>query len=148
VRIYRLAFGNDLSQAFTATGAYGRWNHRGSYALYLSEHPALAALEILNYWAQYLTFDNYYLFALELTDTMIEISNQDPRDLQLCREIGTNWLKENSKVALKVHSVAAPESHNYVLNPKHSAFMTMVPEPCGAFNYDQRILDLIRAAKH
>ena len=147
MRLYRLSFGNDLKKAFTATGAYGRWNHKGSLALYLSEHPALAALEILNYWQVYSDFRNYYLFSLEISKRDLEEASIPPTSLESSRDYGTAWLKDKSALALKVSSVVSPEAYNYVINPNHPRFELVKPALVSAFNYDERILELIKKAK-
>jgi RES domain-containing protein len=147
VRIYRLAFGNDLTRAFTATLAYGRWNHKNTQALYLSEHPALAALEILNYWRQYSDFSNYYLFALELPEAAVDKATIPPTDLSACRDYGTAWLNLGSNLALEVLSVASPEAYNYVINPKHPLFLEASRTFVSPFNYDERVLEMIKQAR-
>lgn len=147
MRLYRLAFGNDITKAFTATLSYGRWNHKNVQALYLSEHPALAALEILNYWRQYSDFSHYYLFALELQGAAVDKATIPPTDLSACRDYGTAWLKEGSNLALRVLSVAAPEAYNYVINPKHPLFLESARVFVSPFNYDERVLEMIEQAR-
>lgn len=147
MRLYRLAFGNDMTKAFTATGAYGRWNHKNVQALYLSEHPALAALEILNYWRQYSDFSNYYLFALELQGAAVDKAKIPPTDLSACRDYGTAWLNKGSNLALRVLSVASPEAYNYVVNPKHPLFLEVSRVFVSPFNYDERVLEMIEQAR-
>lgn len=123
--------------------------------IYTAEHPALAALEILQSWKRYENLDYYTLFLARINpetviDALPQLEEQQVsiRDLQATQAFGDAWMASRSSVALRVPSVATPISFNYLLNPDHPDFSSSVSyEAVGPFQYDPRITELIRAAK-
>src|SRR5690606_13525917 len=86
---YRLAFTDSLTRAFRPRGAEARWNSEGVPVIYTAEHPALAALEILNAWQQYSDLTGYSLYLCRLDpDAIINAAPElkalsvDVRDLR------------------------------------------------------------------
>lgn len=123
--------------------------------IYTAEHPALAALEILNAWQQYSDLTGYSLYLCRLDpDAIINAAPElkalsvDVRDLRATRAFGDDWMASRRSVALRVPSVVAPASYNYLLNPDHPGFdASVAAEALGPFQYDERIIELVRAAK-
>ena len=60
MKVYRLAHTDLAHEAIAPSPAQGRWNEVSYPALYTSEHSALAALEMLNYWDDYISMNGYY----------------------------------------------------------------------------------------
>ena len=150
--LYRLAkeqYINDLS----GTGARlygGRWNKKGMPMLYTSEHCSLAVLELLVHTPHMLLPDNIKLLTLSLPDqTAIPTFNRNqlpdswrqyPAPDTLA-EMGSQWLRNSSSVALKVPSVIVPSEWNILLNPEHDDFSNITIESVSSFALDSRFLD-------
>lgn len=150
IQSYRLAFTDSVVQAFHSRGAAGRWNSKGTLLIYTAEHPALAAIEMLNAWSLYGTMNGYHLYRCTftkeaVTDELVEAAAKvDLRDRPTTMRIGDVWTREMSSVALRVPSVVAPASYNYLLNPEHPDFERAVRrESLGRFEYDERVLELL-----
>jgi RES domain-containing protein len=123
--------------------------------IYTAEHPALAALEILNAWTLYGDLNGYSLYMCRIHPAGVADALPDLKaagvnlgDLEATHAFGDEWVVSRRSVALRVPSVAAPASYNYLLNPDHPEFEDVVErELLGPFRYDQRIADLVAAAK-
>jgi RES domain-containing protein len=148
VKVYRLAHTDLAHEAITPSKAQGRWNAESHPVLYTSDHPALAALEVLNYWDDYVSMRGYYLYELEIPDLMddapLEVNHHDG---QQTRAYGTNWIKRKSNLTLRVRSVCTPIGFNYVLNGKHPAYSQIKLTQQHAYEFDPRIQKLISEAK-
>jgi len=60
------------------------------------------------------------------------------------RQIGDDWLKDGSTLALKVPTAVAPIGWNYLLNPAHPDFSRLeIGDPVN-FEMDTRLLDFRR----
>jgi RES domain-containing protein len=126
----------------------GRWNSKGTRALYMSENRSLAVLEILVHLAASLP-DRYVLGAADIpADATVEIlddsllpenwSTLDPRQQEGTRRIGDNWIAQQRSVVLSVPSVILGE-RNYVLNPAHPDFGRIVFAEPIPFRLDIRL---------
>jgi len=123
--------------------------------VYTAEHPALAALEILNAWQSYRNLNGYHLYLCRLdqhavTDAVPALTGQgtDLNDAEGTRAFGDEWVLSRRSVALRVPSAVAPASYNYLLNPDHPDFESAVErELLGLFQFDERITALVKAAK-
>ncbi len=72
----------------------------------------------------------------------------DARDEAATRAFGDAWHAERRSVALRVPSVVAPASSNYLLNPDHQEFDAAVKRRAiGPFRFDERLRELVRRAK-
>lgn len=123
--------------------------------VYTAEHPALAALEVLNAWQRYANLGGYTLYLCTIDPDAVENAvpelrrrGIDPRDAAATREFGARWVSAGAGAVLRVPSVVAPASYNYLLAPDHPDFDAAVGrESLGAFRYDERVAELIRLAK-
>jgi len=118
--------------------------------VYTSEHPALAALEILNGWEIYANLSGYHLYRCTFDDALIleAPSALDVQDRALTRAYGDIWVRERRSVILKVSSVVVSESVNYLINPNHPDFLPNVRlEHLGPFRFDKRVEKLVQEAK-
>lgn len=151
ITTYRLAFTDSLMTAFKPRGAPARWNNEGVVMAYTSEHPALAAFEILNYWEEYSSLDGYSLFSSTFETSLaneLEIQPEGLLDLDTTRTKGDDWIASRSSVALRVPSVVIPLSYNYLLNPNHPDFYAGVRlEAHGSLAFDARVRKLITLVK-
>jgi RES domain-containing protein len=114
----------------------------------MSENRSLAVLEILVHLAASLP-DRYVLGVAEIPDGLaLEIldetrlpgdwSTLNPREQELTRRIGDEWVAEQRSAVLSVPSVILGE-RNYVLNPSHPDFHTIVFAEPVAFHFDRRL---------
>jgi RES domain-containing protein len=133
--------------------ADGRWHTaaKGKRIVYLSEHPAVALIEILaNLKGNPRLFpDAYRMMKLAVDQTVwaaalvCEPLPEDwRRDLAQTRALGDAWLTERSSALLRVPSAPSPESSNYLLNPLHLDARTLTIQWSKWVTYDKRLFHL------
>ena len=129
--------------------AQARWNGAGVRVAYASEHPALAALELLGYWNNYPRMRGYRLFSANVPDGDVQEAGAgvDPHDYAQTRPYGDAWVREARSLALRVPSVVIPLSHNVLVNPAHPRFGALTYTDHGEFEYDERVSALLGAAR-
>ena len=147
--VYRLCkkeYVNDLS-GYGAEMNSGRWNGKGTPALYTSGSCALAVLEIAVHVPFGIMPINYYMISIEVTVagiTRIEIPdlpndwNRNPfaRSTQY---IGDDFLKANKNLILQVPSATVTGDFNYIINPKHPDFNSLKIIKTEPFEFDSRL---------
>lgn len=127
MRLWRISNYTDL-HGLGGIKAAGRWHNRGAPIVYLTEHPALALLEVMVHQNQSPDElpDNFQLIEIEynerqgiskLKESVLE--ENWINDQQTTRNIGDEWLQTSSSLLLKVPSAILPHSYNYLFNPKH-----------------------------
>jgi RES domain-containing protein len=148
-RIVRAAHANS---AFTGEGgrAYGgRWNSRGVRVVYVSEHESLAALELFVHTMPLSPIERYISFRVEWEDKLTEyfpLKNLPPHwsaepPTFETMQIGDDWVRRGSSVALSVPSVLSTSEMNFLLNPAHSDFKKVkISEPI-EYRFDPRLLN-------
>ncbi len=151
LRIYRVTKSKHVATAWTGEGARqfgGRWNHPGTPCVYCSQSLALAALEML-----------VHLQADQLLDAYswawVDVAPAQVRDAPLAslptgwdsepatgasRDVGTDWLRRRTSVALRVPSAIIPAECNVLLNPDHPDFAALARGPFAPFKFDPRLL--------
>jgi RES domain-containing protein len=140
----------------------GRWHTaaRGKRIVYLSEHPALALIEVLvNLKGNPLLFpDRYQLLKVTVQDYVsVAGVSQDilpgnwRDDADATRVIGDDWLTGGHPALLTVPSVPCPEATNYLFNPLHADAHGVTVEWVRWVEYDRRLftsrLDFPRSPK-
>ncbi len=151
VRLWRLVKKKYATAAFTGGGAFrhgGRWNSRGHYMVYASEHLSLALLEwiihldpsrrIPELVAISIDVSAADINSVKLTTIKASSSIQFPWSLSDTREKGDDWVKAASSAILRVPSVIVPVEYNLLINPTHPAFTSYAigkPQP---FRIDNR----------
>ena len=131
----------------------GRWHtaERGKRIVYLSENAATALLEVLaNLKGDPGLFpDHYQLLTIQvarkiqaetISDTEIEAGWKEFHTFS--RRLGDEWLARKTTALLRVPSVPAPESWNYLLNPLHPDAMHVQVALARAVRYDKRLFHL------
>ena len=154
MNLWRISARSDL-EGLGGEKADGRWHTaaRGKRIVYLSEHPALALIEVLaNVHGDPRFFpDSYQLLKIatqprESIPTVADELGEDWRnDLAATRSLGDAWLEARSSALLAVPSVPAPESTNYLLNPLHPDAATLKIEWARWIQHDARIFQLLRS---
>lgn len=120
-----------ISQWVDLTGTGGvrsesRWNPKGVPAVYMSEHPALALLEVMAH--MHLSLDaiplSLKLIAIEIkSGAMVSPTPELPQDWQAnelaTRAMGGAWLKGGTGLVLPVPSAIVAHTTNFLINPRH-----------------------------
>src|ERR1700733_2829456 len=130
--------------------ATGRWHTatRGKRIVYLSEHPALALVEVLaNLHTNPNLFpETYQLIKVTAPDDLPRETIPEDRLSESWRDrltqtqsIGDEWLAEETSALLIVPSVPSPESFNCLLNPLHPDAKKLQIEWCKWIKYDRRL---------
>lgn len=133
--------------------AAGRWHTaaKGKRIVYLSEHPALALIEVLaNLKGNPRLFpDAYRMMKIEAQKSVWSAAKDcgplpdDWRDtLDLTRELGDAWLTARTSALLRVPSAPAPESFNYLLNPLHPDAQALEVDWTQWVTYDKRLFHI------
>ena len=133
--------------------ADGRWHTaaKGKRIVYLSEHPAVALVEILaNLKGNPRLFPDAYRMMKIGVDQSVwaaalvcePLPEDWRRDLAYTRTIGDAWLAERSSSLFLVPSAPSPESANYLLNPLHSDVRSFTIEWTKWVTYDKRLFHL------
>ena len=128
MRLWRISAHADLSGEGGLVAA-GRWHSRGRRIIYLTDHPASALVEIL----VHLEIDpeelpgSYQLLAIELPEgvpfesiRMEELATGWIDNVDLTRDLGDRWLRDNRTALLRVPSAVVPFAWNWILNPTHA----------------------------
>lgn len=122
---------NDVFSGDGGLYVAGRWNHKGTKAVYCSQSISLCTLEWLSHNGLSVSGFNYYKFSIEISDEYIiqyNLSNlpQEWRDTpspNSTRDFAANrFFTPNKYLAMAIPSVMVPEEFNLVINPLHAAF--------------------------
>jgi RES domain-containing protein len=141
ISLYRLCPSKSIKEAFS-TGSFSkvgtRFNPPGISVVYASDSVALAKEEIIQYMGmgkrglKYLT--NYNFFIVDVPPECIENFdvtrlperwNEVPKT-QDSVSIGADWYMRGDKPVLRVPSAIDPSKSNYLINPIHPDFSTIV----------------------
>jgi RES domain-containing protein len=135
--VYRIVKSEKRTTDLTGTGAYnegGRWNSEGVYALYTSEHSALAMLEVLVHVDEGELPPDMFIMTIEIMDTAPVYAVPDdqlPTDWRVSenivlKEMGDAIFSEKKYLGIKVRSAVLQDSYNYVLNPLFPGYYDLV----------------------
>jgi RES domain-containing protein len=109
----------------------GRWNHKGTRAIYCSQSISLCTLEWLSHNGLSVSGFSYCKFSIEIPDELvIQYTLLDlPADWCNSPSPGSNrdfavrnFYTPNKHLAMAIPSVIVPEEFNLVINPLHSSF--------------------------
>jgi RES domain-containing protein len=125
----------------------GRWNPKGLYALYGSEHISLAALEIVvNYnSAAYKIKPVFHLVKLELPDFSIvqihaaSLKKKWTEDFDYSQFMGEQFLRQKTHLTLIMPSAVIPEENNMMINPLHRDFKKVKIRDSKPYGFDNRL---------
>ncbi len=148
---WRIVKSRHTSTAFDGEGARlygGRWNSPGTRMVYTSSTFSLAMLEILVNLQEARLLSSYSLIFADFDDALVERLDRSvlpdgwraypaPSELQ---RIGDEWVRSQRNAVLEIPSVIVERESNYLLNPAHPDFSSVVigePEP---FTFDERLL--------
>ena len=146
-RIVKRKLAND---AFSGRGARvygGRWNSPGVAMVYTAASQSLAALEILVHVEAPELLGYYVVIEISIEPSLLQVRDisELPPDWRLepppdmLRKIGDTWIASRSSPVLQVPSAIIPVESNFLLNPLHEKFSSLVigkPQP---FHFDRRL---------
>jgi len=150
--LWRISRHDDLD-GVGGEKADGRWHTaaKGKRIVYLSEHPAVALVEILAtlkgnprlfpdaYRMMKLVIDPTVWAATLICDPLPEDWR---RDLIHTRALGDAWLNARTSALFHVPSAPSPESSNYLLNPLHPDARSLTVAWTKWVTYDKRLFHL------
>ena len=106
----------------------GRWNSKGTCAVYTASSLALARSELARHVNLESIPEDYRIYEIEIPDKkypelkpLPEDWKEDPEPLST-KILGDQLFKDSNVLYLKVPSICDSKSHNYILNPKSSYF--------------------------
>ncbi len=124
----------------------GRWNEKGTPALYTSSSLSLAALEILVHTDKSLPPVNMAYAKIYVPDEMFSLKILRLENDEEPVVYGTKWLKEKSALMLKVPSVILPYEYdhefNLILNPLHEDYKKIFVAEVHEFSFDVRLVKI------
>jgi RES domain-containing protein len=155
-------YGADDNTGKGAEISGGRWNKRGTPAIYASETTALAVLETLVHFKADGLPLNRYLVRVEIPDaawanatawnpTILSAKNRVAWDaLPAGRdsiEAGDDWLNGKpvdpslpNPLLLIVPSIIVPHECNVIINPRHAGAAAIIYTKRSRWIYDSRLL--------
>jgi RES domain-containing protein len=134
-----------------AAKAGGRWNEKGSPAVYCSSSVSLSALEVLVHTGSTeIHIRNLFLVEISIPNRLLksasalEVSTLPKAWLasppsRASTSIGQAWLDSGTAVALRVPSIVVPEEFNFVLNPRHPDMKHIAARVVRQFVFDPRL---------
>ena len=151
MRYYRIAKDAYISD-MTGAGARihgGRWNHKGSSVIYVSESRALATTEYLVHAPMSLLPSKLKLATIAV-DKKASVETIDLKSLpknwrispapSALADIGNHWLHQNRTLILRVPSVVVAGDYNALINPAHPDFKHVKIHSIVDYELDSRLL--------
>jgi RES domain-containing protein len=154
MQVWRICRAPYAGEAFSGEGARrfgGRWNSRGVPMVYMSASLALAALELFVHLEPGQAPGDLVYLAATLPEGE-PARTLEPGDLPpgwwtdepapgaaSPREIGDEWIRGRSSLAMKVPSVPIRAEWNVMLNPLHPRLSELKVEPAQPFIFDARM---------
>jgi len=135
---------SSKTDAFSGNGAAenpGRWNKPGIPIVYACSSIALCVLETLVHTrSQKALNERFVIFEIQISGSLATVAKL-PASLghkSETREIGDQWIKKGTHVALEVPSIVTGEP-NYLLNPKNPGFSGIKIGDAQIFRFDSRL---------
>jgi RES domain-containing protein len=145
--LWRISNHADLS-GMGGLYASARWHTQGKPVVYLAENPPSALLEILVHLELQESErpDQYRLLKIEVDEgtpfeqvELSSLSSEWQKDEQETRARGDAWAQKGETALLRVPSAIAPETWNWLLNPRHQDAAHARIVASATYPYDPRI---------
>jgi RES domain-containing protein len=147
MEVYRITLAQYADQLY-ASGKAARWNSEGKKVIYTAASRSLACLENVVHRSGRGLNTLYKIMVVYVPDALY-IETLDPAKLthqwwertesSTCRNLGDNWLQNQSSGVLKVPSAIINDEYNYLMNPYHSDFSKVKLISLEDFRFDPRI---------
>jgi RES domain-containing protein len=144
-RITNSLYKDDIS----GTGAKikgARWNMPGSSMLYTAENLSLSVLELLVHIGLQDIQHLYHSLSIIIPDdtaiseiSLSKLKKNWQEDEDYTAFMGTEFLRTNESLVLKVPSAIINEEYNYLVNPYHADFKKIKIKRSKPFIFDQRL---------
>ncbi len=150
MKVFRIAKTQNIND-LSGMGARiygGRWNHKGTGIIYTSESISLATVEYLVHVPFSIAPTNLSLTTLQIPDqiTPIGIMTDDLPDNwrkypapSILAESGTNWVRSNESLLLRVPSVVVQHEFNILINPLHPDMKHVTILQVESYKADKRL---------
>lgn len=154
MKLFRLTQKKYSDDPFSPIGARrfgGRWNSKGTDALYFSESESLSTLEVFVHVNRHPEIVKQYdLYCIELPNNLIAQLEEENLPSQWnaipfsesTQFIGNEFLTlaDSEFAALQVPSAISPRDKNYLVNPNHTAMKVVFKSAVKlGFEFDPRI---------
>ena len=146
--VYRIT-NSHYKDDISGTGAKlrgARWNMPGTSMLYTAENISLSTLELLVHIGLSDIQNHYELLTIFIPDDItIKEINADKlksrwyEDEDYTSFMGTEFIKNNNNLVLKVPSAIIDEEHNFLVNPEHQDFKKIKIKKSKPFTFDERL---------
>ncbi len=134
MEVFRIST-TKYSGSLTASGKSARWNKDNQHALYTGESRSLSALELVVHKSIGSALI-YKVMVISIADDEDLFTRLHIKDLPSnwretaayprLQDIGSNWYTSNKSLILQVPSVIVSQEFNYIINTKHSAFLSEI----------------------
>jgi len=147
-RIAKTVYIRDLSGAGPRRYG-GRWNHKGTAVIYAAESRSLATLEYLVHVplpyeplglsvATLIVPDGASVHELRSSELPVDW-NRFPAPSSLA-DLGSEWVRGNASLLLRVPSAVVDDEFNLVINPGHPEMAEVQVEDVTTYAFDERLL--------
>lgn len=148
---WRIVKSRFAKRPFDGEGARlygGRWNSVGVRMVYTAGSVSLAVLEMLVHLESSDVLPSYSLCAVHFDESVVtrldrsRLSGnwrESPAPPELLM-IGDAWIAARSSAVLEVPSAVVESESNYLINPEHPDFVSLVIDPPRPFTFDPRLL--------
>lgn len=148
---WRIVKTKHVRGAFDGIGARrygGRWNSVGVPVVYVSGSISLALLEVLVHAEDSGILPAYSIFEVNIPPHLVTAVDRDhlptnwhetPSPPTLTA-LGDVWVADQASAALEVPSVIVHTESNYLLNPNHPDFASIVIGTARPFPFDERLV--------
>lgn len=151
ITAWRIVRAGHAESAFDGEGARrvgGRWNSRGTAAVYAADSLSLAMLEVVVHVRSYAHLEGHVAFPVHFSEALVEaLPAEDlPADWQVAppppatQHLGDRWAKEARLPVWRVPSVVVPHAFNYVFNPRHPDFAEVEIGAAEDLHVDARLI--------
>lgn len=120
-----------------------RWHNVGRPIVYAAQSPAGALLEVIAHLNRRNLPESLQFLEIDIGDEATVEAIEPPRnwrdDIAGARGLGDAWLSSGRSLVLRVPSVLAPRTWNFLLNPKHPDAAAMRIVSTTRFPFDARL---------
>lgn len=124
----------------------GRWNHKGTPALYTSEHISLGLLEVLANANTIEELQQVRLVEIEIPDnasieilTIKQLKKDWHFDFEYTQWLGNEILRSQNVLMIKCPSAVVHKEYNFIINPFHKDFKKVKVAEASSFYFDERL---------
>lgn len=151
ITAWRIIKTRHARSSFDGEGARlhgGRWNSVGTPVAYASQSVSLATLEILAGLQNTAILSAYSLVSIQFEPKLVKRMSVENLPANWRRHppppellaIGDRWANAGRSVILQVPSAIVPSEANYLINPLHRDFSSLIISEPKPFTPDPRLL--------